>query len=51
VKAGGEVVKASRKTSWGGYAGYFADPDSHLWEVAYNPFWPLDERGDVTLPP
>lgn len=35
--AGGTVPKAPRKTDWGGYAGYFADPDGHLWEVAHNP--------------
>jgi uncharacterized protein len=35
--AGARVVKPARKTFWGGYAGYFQDPDGHLWEVAYNP--------------
>jgi predicted lactoylglutathione lyase len=50
VKAGAGAVKTPRKTFWGGYAGYFADPDWHLWEVAFNPFWPFDERGGVTLP-
>ncbi|HEU4421543.1 MAG TPA: VOC family protein [Pilimelia sp.] len=44
--AGGGVVKSARKTDWGGYHGYFADLDGHLWEVAHNPFWPIgpDER-------
>jgi uncharacterized protein len=51
VTAGAEAVKRPRKTSWGGYGGYFADPDRHLWEVAFNPFFPLDERGHLTLPP
>jgi catechol 2,3-dioxygenase-like lactoylglutathione lyase family enzyme len=37
IRAGATVVKAAHKTFWGGYAGYFADPDGHLWEVAYNP--------------
>jgi catechol 2,3-dioxygenase-like lactoylglutathione lyase family enzyme len=38
--AGARIVRAARKTDWGGYAGYFADPDGHLWEVAHNPlFW------------
>ena len=44
--AGAKVVKSPRKTSWGGYAGYFADPDGFLWEVAHNPFFwvgPPDE--------
>ena len=36
-RAGATVVKAARDTFWGGYAGYFADPDGHLWEVVYNP--------------
>jgi uncharacterized protein len=36
-QAGGTVVKPGTKTFWGGYAGFFADPDGHLWEVAYNP--------------
>jgi catechol 2,3-dioxygenase-like lactoylglutathione lyase family enzyme len=35
--AGGSVVRAARDTNWGGYAGYFADPDGFLWEVAWNP--------------
>ena len=41
--AGAVIVKASHDTFWGGYAGYFQDPDSHLWEVAWNPHWTLDE--------
>lgn len=51
VAAGGRLVKAARKVFWGGYSGYFSDPDGHLWEVAYNPFFPLDAAGRVTLPP
>lgn len=35
--AGGTIVKPARETFWGGYAGYFQDPDQHLWEVAWNP--------------
>jgi catechol 2,3-dioxygenase-like lactoylglutathione lyase family enzyme len=35
--AGAKIVKPAQKTFWGGYAGYFADPDQHLWEVAWNP--------------
>lgn len=35
--AGASIVKPAQDTSWGGYAGYFADPDGHLWEVAWNP--------------
>jgi catechol 2,3-dioxygenase-like lactoylglutathione lyase family enzyme len=37
--AGAVVVKPARETFWGGYAGYFQDPDGHLWEVAWNPQW------------
>ncbi|SMC29991.1 hypothetical protein SAMN02745857_04335 [Andreprevotia lacus DSM 23236] len=37
--AGARVVKPAQDTFWGGYAAYFADPDGHLWEVAWNPAW------------
>ncbi len=43
AKAGARIVKKPQKTFWGGYAGYFQDPDDHLWEVVYNPdFVPPD---------
>ena len=42
-RAGGRVVKPASVAAWGGYSGYFADPDGHLWEVAYNPY---DEIAD-----
>jgi predicted lactoylglutathione lyase len=48
--AGASVPKPPEKTSWGGYAGYFADPDGHLWEVAYNPGFPLTGDGRMTFP-
>ncbi|HLA21405.1 MAG TPA: VOC family protein [Pseudolabrys sp.] len=48
--AGATVPKAAQKTFWGGYAGYFSDPDGHLWEVAYNPHFPLTDDGRLTLP-
>lgn len=48
--AGARVLKAPQPTEWGGYHGYFADPDGHAWEVAHNPFWPLDEDGLPQLP-
>jgi catechol 2,3-dioxygenase-like lactoylglutathione lyase family enzyme len=48
--AGARVIKPPQATDWGGYHGYFADPDGHAWEVAHNPFWPLDERGLPQLP-
>lgn len=41
--AGATVSQRARDVFWGGYAGYFQDPDGHLWEVAWNPYWPLPE--------
>jgi catechol 2,3-dioxygenase-like lactoylglutathione lyase family enzyme len=43
TRAGAVVVKPAHETFWGGYAGYFQDPDAHLWEVAWNPQWVLDD--------
>jgi uncharacterized glyoxalase superfamily protein PhnB len=40
-RAGADIVKPAQATFWGGYAGYFQDPDGHLWEVAWNPQWPI----------
>jgi len=50
ARAGATIPKAAGQTPWGGYAGYFADPDGHLWEVAHNPFWTIEADGSVTLP-
>jgi predicted lactoylglutathione lyase len=50
VAAGGTLVKAPVTTDFGGYGGYFADPDGHLWEVMYNPGFPLDADGNVHIP-
>lgn len=50
LTAGATALKAPEKVFWGGYSGYFADPDGHVWEVAFNPFWPLNEDGSLTLP-
>ena len=47
--AGAGLVKPAHDTFWGGYSGYFADPDGHLWEVAHNPFWTIAEDGAVRL--
>ena len=47
--AGARMLKPAQDVFWGGYSGYFADPDSHVWEVAWNPGWPLDEVGRVSL--
>ena len=49
-KLGARIVKRPQKTSWGGYSGYFADPDGQLWEVVYNPHWRIDRKGNVVLP-
>lgn len=50
LSAGATPLKPPQKVFWGGYSGYFADPDGHVWEVAMNPFWPLSEDGNLTLP-
>ncbi|HUJ79967.1 MAG TPA: VOC family protein [Nitrospiria bacterium] len=41
--AGAALIKPAQKTFWGGYAGYFQDPDGHLWEIAWHPEWKFDE--------
>jgi catechol 2,3-dioxygenase-like lactoylglutathione lyase family enzyme len=41
VQSGAKLVKEAMEADWGGYSGYFADPDGHLWEVAWNPHFPL----------
>ena len=45
ISAGATTLKEPEKVFWGGYSGYYADPDGHVWEIAHNPFWPLDEDG------
>lgn len=50
VGAGATGLKPPRPAAWGGYSGYFADPDGHLWELAYNPAFTLDRAGNVRLP-
>lgn len=50
LQAGATEIKRPQATSWGGYSGYFADPDGHVWELAMNPFWPLAADGSLTLP-
>ncbi|HOI70018.1 MAG TPA: VOC family protein [Methanothrix sp.] len=49
VSAGGTLLKRAFETDWGGYSGYFADPDGHPWEVAYNPLFEL-RQGKLVLP-
>lgn len=50
VACGATLVKPAHTVFWGGYSGYFTDPDGHLWEVAHNPFAPLDDNGRIVLP-
>ena len=47
--SGATPTKQPQKVFWGGYSGYFADPDGHLWEVAHNPFFVMDEQGQLDL--
>ena len=50
LKAKGvKILKEPQKVFWGGYSSYFADPDGYCWEVAYNPFFPFDENGNLKL--
>jgi len=47
--AGAAIARPAAETSWGGYAGVFADPEGHAWEVAHNPHWTLAEDGSIRL--
>jgi uncharacterized protein len=47
VNAGAKILKPARDASWGGYSGYFADPDGFAWEVAWNPAWPIAPDGSI----
>jgi catechol 2,3-dioxygenase-like lactoylglutathione lyase family enzyme len=47
--AGGTVLKPAEEVFWGGYSGYFADPDGHAWEVAWNPGWSIDAAGHLSM--
>ncbi len=48
-KAGGKILKKAQDTFWGGYSGYFSDPDGYAWEVAYADFWKFDKNGNLIL--
>jgi uncharacterized protein len=48
--AGAKILKPAQEAFWGGYSGYFADPDHFAWEVAFNPTFPLAEDGAIHLP-
>jgi|ERR1700723_1872372 len=47
--AGATILKTARDAVWGGYSGYFADPDSFAWEVAWNPNWTIEPDGSLTF--
>ncbi len=47
---GAKMLKPAHKVFWGGYSGYFADPDGNAWEVAFNPYWPITQAGKLELP-
>ena len=49
-KLGAKIIKKAQKVFWGGYSGYFADLDGHLWEVAWNPFFEFDDSDNLVLP-
>jgi catechol 2,3-dioxygenase-like lactoylglutathione lyase family enzyme len=48
--AGAKILKAAEEAFWGGYSGYFADPDGFSWEVAWNPGFPIAEDGSIRIP-
>ena len=50
VAGGATIAAAPHPQPWGGYSAHIADPDGHLWEIAFNPDWPLDAEGRVILP-
>ena len=49
AQAGGKIEKSAQETFWGGYSGYFSDPDGHLWEVAYTDSWKFNENGSLVI--
>lgn len=50
LDAGATALKQPQEVFWGGYSGYYADPDGHVWELAHNPFWTLNDDGSLTIP-
>ena len=47
--AGATLLRRASEKEWGGYSGYFADPDGHPWEIAFNPRFRLDDRGRLVF--
>jgi predicted lactoylglutathione lyase len=50
VRKGGRILKPAERMEWGGFSGYFADPDGYPWEVAFNPSFPIGDDGRITIP-
>ena len=50
ANAGARITRTAQETFYGGYAGFFTDPDGHVWEIAYNPGFPLEPNGNLTIP-
>jgi uncharacterized protein len=50
AQAGATISKPAEHMDWGGFSGYFLDPDGHPWEVAFNPFFPIAGDGTITIP-
>ena len=48
-EVGGRIVKPAERAEWGGYSGYWADPDGYLWEIAYAPSFPIDDHGRIEI--
>jgi uncharacterized protein len=48
--AGAKLLKPAQDVFWGGYSGYFSDPDGFLWEVAWNPHFPISDDGSIQIP-
>lgn len=49
LKAGAKAIRAPHRAEWGGYTCYLSDPEGHPWELAWNPHWRLDQRGNITM--
>jgi catechol 2,3-dioxygenase-like lactoylglutathione lyase family enzyme len=50
LSAGATSLKRPEEVFWGGYSGHYADPDGHVWELAHNPFWTVNDDGTLTIP-
>ncbi len=50
IKSGAKQIKKPESVFWGGYSGYLSDPDGHLWEIAWNPFFTKDKQGELMIP-